>query len=147
VGEDAIDAIYGIENYLNLKVGKKGKRSEIQIWDKWNFESIRTPKKGEKYESDAIYSYKQNYEKGIEYASETDVNNTIARLKLPNWTLWEAYFLLKVYVYDPKTQRFYFDFEENTFQMDSKGGSPSCYHLFGRMPNSNIIRLETGCRQ
>ncbi len=147
-GEDAAgeDAIYGISSYLNLKVGREGKPRDIQIWDKTNSESIRPIQQGEKYEEDAVYSYKQHYEKGIVHAHESDGNHTIERLELPNWTFWEVYFLLKAfYVYDPNSQRFYFNFENKTFQMEPKDGGVGCHCLFGRVPGTNDIYLEMGC--
>jgi hypothetical protein len=106
-------------------------------------DTSRFVRPNEKYDPGDVQSFKQKYKQGISYSYFQGEGGSSSVLELPNFTLYEAYLIVKTYYYDPKTDVFSFNKKDKSINMDVKDGGAGCY--FGIKQVGNKIMIEGGC--
>ena len=131
-------------DYLHQLIGKIGEKYDVKIWMKDKMlDTSRFVLPNEKYDPEAIQSFKQKYKQGILYTYFEGEGGTSSILELPNFTLYEAYLIVRTYHYDPKTDAFSFNKKDKSIDMYVKDEGAGCYFTIKQTGNKIII--DGGC--
>ena len=134
----------GLENYLDKKIGKIGKKFEVRFYDE-TVDSMRYAKPNEIYNLDKHdeRKYKQKYNSNILFEKTDYEGGGGNMIILPNLSLYEGYFLVKIFFYDDKTDVFSFNKKEKKLNMTVKEDGAGCY--FNILQEGNKIIIDGGC--
>jgi hypothetical protein len=124
-----------IQTYLHQQIGEIGKKYDVGVWDD-HLGTTRALKVGETHSD----SYKQKYNSNIFYEHSVGNGSYSTKIIFPNISLYEGYFLLKTYSYDPKVDTLLIDKNgELTIQGEA------CDYYAKREGNKVIISGGCGC--
>jgi hypothetical protein len=131
-----------IETYLNVQIGKVGKRYDVQILDKVK-NTYRKTTPNEKVDEKDILGCTQKYKQGIIYEYGNSDGGGSYTMTFSDMSLYETYFLLKTYFYYSKSMKF--DKKGKTIDVTQEDGEGSCEFTIKQIGNSIIVDGYCGC--
>jgi hypothetical protein len=133
-----------LESYLDKSFGKIGDKHDAKVWDKIA-DTTRLLLPNEKFDVNTVQSYKQSYKQGILYAYSLGEGGSSTTIELPNFTLYEAYLIVKVYHFNPKTNVFSFNKKDKSVNSEVKNDDGGCAFTIKQVGNKIIIDGGCGC--
>lgn len=134
----------GIETYLDKNLGKIGNKYDVKIWDE-KLNQSRPALSSELFDKEKMEAYKQKYKQNTSYAYSSGEGGSGITIELSNVSLYEGYFLLKTYMYDPESQVFSFNKEKKSIHLDMKEEGAGCSYDVQKKGNKIIIDGGCGC--
>jgi Bacterial SH3 domain len=131
-----------IETYLNVQIGKVGKKYNIQIFDKAKDIYRKTTPK-EKVDETDITGCTQKYKYNIIYDSAKGEGGGGYTMTLPDMSLYEAYFLLKTYFYDSKSLKL--EKKGKVINVTQGDGNNGCEFTIKQIGNNVVVEGYCGC--
>lgn len=133
-----------IETYLDKNIGKLGNKYDVKVWDD-KLNQSRTALSSERFDTDHLEAYKQKYKQNTLYEYSSGEGSSGFTLELSNVSLYEGYFLLKTYLYNPESEVFSFDKEKKSIHLDMKDKGAGCSYSIQKKGNKIIIGGGCGC--
>jgi 3D (Asp-Asp-Asp) domain-containing protein len=134
----------GIETYLDKSLGKIGNKYDVKIWDE-KLNQSRPALSSELFDKEKMEAYKQKYKQNTSYAYSSGEGSSGFTIEFSNLSLYEGYFLLKTYMYDPESEVFSFNKEKKSINLDMKEEGAGCSYDVQKKGNKIIISGGCGC--
>ena len=137
-----------LEDYFDNQIGKVGKIYNVMVTvrDTQTDDFVTRPiRANEDINSIDCHSHKQKYKQGIISGHSTGEGGGGFSVEIPNITLYEGYFLAKIYSYDEKEHNISFEKKEKKVNMFLKESGAGCECNIKQVGNKIIIDGYCGC--
>jgi hypothetical protein len=136
----------GLEEYFDKYIGKIGGKYDLRFYDN-KVDSLRNVRPDEKFDIDSHdgVNFRQKYKNGISLSFSTGEGGGGYEIQMPNSTLFEGYFLMKLFYYNLTDDILLFDKKDNAIKVYPKEEGAGCYYDVKKVGNKIVIDGWCGC--
>ena len=129
-----------LEEYLNIKIGKIGKKYDIQIFDKI-IDKYRFSTANDRFDEKDITGFTQKYKYDIIYEHGKGEGGGDSRIESPNLTFYESYFLVKTFFFPHKPEILEFNKKDKNITFAGE----ECEFTIKKIGDKIVIDGYCGC--